>query len=66
METPVEGLESLLNKKTLLAILLFISSEVVFFACLIAAYVYYATASPNGPNAQKVLDPLKTGFYTDC
>ncbi len=60
------GLESLLQKKTLLAVLLFISSEAIFFACLIAAYVYYASASPNGPNAQKVLDPLKTGFYTAC
>jgi heme/copper-type cytochrome/quinol oxidase subunit 3 len=66
METAVEGLESLLHKKSLLAILLFISSEAIFFACLIAAYVYYATASPNGPNAHKVLDPLKTGFYTAC
>ncbi len=66
METTVEGLESLLQKKTLLAVLLFISSEAIFFACLIAAYVYYASASPNGPNAQKVLDPVKTGFYTAC
>jgi len=66
METTVEGLESLLQKKTLLAVLLFISSEAIFFACLIAAYVYYASASPNGPNAQKVLDPIKTGFYTAC
>lgn len=66
METTVEGIESLLQKKTLLAVLLFISSEAIFFGCLIAAYVYYASASPNGPNAQKVLDPLKTGFYTAC
>ena len=66
METAAQGLESLLHKKTLLAILLFISSEAIFFACLIAAYVYYATASPNGPNAHKVLHPLKTGFYTAC
>lgn len=66
METPVGVLESLLQKKTLLAVLLFISSEAIFFACLIAAYVYYASASPNGPNAHKVLDPLKTGFYTAC
>lgn len=66
----VEALESsaedLLQKKTLLATLIFVSSEAIFFACLIAAYVYYATSSPLGPNAQKVLDPLKTGFYTAC
>ncbi|MGC2661811.1 MAG: heme-copper oxidase subunit III [Bryobacteraceae bacterium] len=66
MEAPVEKVEGLLQKKTLLAVLLFIGSEAIFFACLIAAYVYYATASPNGPNAHKVLDPLKTGFYTAC
>ena len=66
MEAPVEKLEGLLQKKTLLAVLLFVASEAIFFACLIAAYVYYATASPNGPNAHKVLDPLKTGFYTAC
>lgn len=66
METTVEGFESLLQKKTLLAVLLFISSEAIFFACLIAAYIYYASASPNGPNAHNVLDPLKTGFYTVC
>ncbi len=66
METTVEGIESLLQKKTLLAVLLFISSEAIFFGCLISAYVYYASSSPNGPNAQKVLDPLKTGFYTAC
>ena len=58
--------EGLLQKKTLLATLLFVSSEAIFFACLIAAYVYYATSSPLGPNAHNVLDPLKTGFYTAC
>jgi heme/copper-type cytochrome/quinol oxidase subunit 3 len=63
LETSAEGL---LQKKALLATILFVSSEAIFFACLIAAYVYYATSSPLGPNAQKVLDPLKTGFYTAC
>ena len=33
---------------------------------IIAAYVFYTGASPDGPNARKVLDPLKTGFYTVC
>jgi heme/copper-type cytochrome/quinol oxidase subunit 3 len=66
LENQAAGGDGLLHKKALLAILLFIASETIFFACLIAAYVYYATASPHGPNAQKVLDPLKTGFYTAC
>lgn len=56
----------MLRKKPLLAILLFIASEAIFFACLIAGYVYYASASPTGPNAYMVLDPWKTGFYTAC
>jgi heme/copper-type cytochrome/quinol oxidase subunit 3 len=56
----------MLHKKPLLAILLFIASEAIFFACLIAGYVYYASASPTGPNANMVLDPWKTGFYTAC
>jgi len=58
--------DDLLHDKTRLAILLFIASEAIFFACLIAAYVRYASASPLGPNAHTVLDPLKTGFYTAC
>ena len=66
MNSHDEQSESLLQKKTLLATLLFVSSEAIFFACLIAAYVYYASASPEGPNAHKVLDPWKTGFYTAC
>ncbi len=66
MESRPKGLESLLRKPTHIAILLFIASEALFFTCLIAAYVAYATSSPIGPNAQNVLDPLKTGFYTAC
>jgi heme/copper-type cytochrome/quinol oxidase subunit 3 len=58
--------DDLLHDKTRLAILLFISSEAIFFASLIAAYVRYASASPLGPNAHTVLHPLKTGFYTAC
>jgi heme/copper-type cytochrome/quinol oxidase subunit 3 len=56
----------MLHKRPLLAIVLFIASEAIFFACLIAGYVYYASASPTGPNAHSALDPLKTGFYTAC
>jgi heme/copper-type cytochrome/quinol oxidase subunit 3 len=55
-----------LQEKSRFAVLLFIGSEAIFFACLLAAYVYYTGASPDGPNAHKVLDPVKTGFYTAC
>jgi heme/copper-type cytochrome/quinol oxidase subunit 3 len=65
-ETLAAQSEDLPHDKTRLAILLFIASEAVFFACLIAAYVRYASASPLGPNAHSVLDPMKTGFYTAC
>lgn len=54
------------EKKTLYATLLFLGSEAIFFTCLIAAYVFYAGASPDGPNAHGVLDPWKTGIYTLC
>ena len=66
MEEAAEAVEGLLKKKTLLATLLFLGSEGIFFACLIAAYVYYTGASSDGPNARSVLDPLKTGMYTVC
>ncbi|MGC1424905.1 MAG: cytochrome c oxidase subunit I [Terracidiphilus sp.] len=59
-------LEGLLRKKALFAVSLFLASEAIFFACLIAAYVYYTGSSLQGPNAHTVLDPLKTGFYTAC
>ncbi|MGC2369067.1 MAG: heme-copper oxidase subunit III [Candidatus Sulfotelmatobacter sp.] len=54
------------NKKTFYATMLFLGSEAIFFTCLIAAYVFYAGASPDGPNAHRVLDPWKTGLYTMC
>jgi heme/copper-type cytochrome/quinol oxidase subunit 3 len=59
-------LDELLRQKALLATLIFLASEAIFFACLIAAYVYYTGSSPTGPNAHGVLDPLKTGFFTAC
>lgn len=65
-EFPAQVAEGFLHKKALLATLLFLASEAIFFACLIAAYVYYADASPDGPNAQNALHPLKTGMYTLC
>jgi heme/copper-type cytochrome/quinol oxidase subunit 3 len=54
------------DKKTFYATLLFLASEAIFFTCLIAAYVFYAGASAEGPNAHGVLDPWKTGLYTVC
>jgi heme/copper-type cytochrome/quinol oxidase subunit 3 len=54
------------DKKTFYATWLFLGSEAIFFTCLIAAYVFYAGASPDGPNAHGVLDPFKTGIYTLC
>ena len=66
MATATQIAPDLLHKKTVLAMLLFLGSESIFFVCLIAAYVYYTGASLNGPNATTVLDPLKTGMYTAC
>ncbi len=66
MATTVNSIDDLLESKTRFAVLLFIASEVIFFACLIAAYVYDTGASPDGPNARGVLDPVKTGVYTAC
>ncbi len=66
MATTVNSIENLLESRTRFAVLLFIASDAIFFACLIAAYVYYTGASPDGPNAHGVLDPVKTGIYTAC
>ena len=64
MAATADAIEGFLQKPVRFATLLFIGSEVIFFACLIAAYVYYTGASPDGPNAHNVLDPLKTGIYS--
>jgi cytochrome c oxidase subunit 3 len=66
MATTLEAAEDLMQDGPRLGTLLFIASESIFFALLIAAYVYYTGASPDGPNAHGVLDPVKTGFYTVC
>lgn len=58
--------DSLMQDGPRLGTLLFIVSESIFFALLVAAYVFYTGASPTGPNARGVLDPLKTGFFTVC
>ncbi len=60
------AIEDFLQERARFAILLFVTSEAIFFALLIAAYIYYTGASPDGPNARQVLHPLKTGIYTAC
>jgi heme/copper-type cytochrome/quinol oxidase subunit 3 len=49
-----------------LAMLVFIASEAVFFAFLIAAYIYYSGATVHGPRAGNSLDPPRTFLYTLC
>ena len=52
--------------RTKLAMGVFIGSEAVFFAFLIAAYIYYAAATVHGPNAANSLDPPRTLIFTIC
>ncbi len=52
--------------RTKLAMGVFIGSEAVFFAFLIAAYIYYAAATVHGPNAANSLDPPRTLIFTVC
>jgi heme/copper-type cytochrome/quinol oxidase subunit 3 len=49
-----------------LAVAVFIASEAVFFAFLIAAYIYYSGATVHGPNAANSLDPRRTLLFTIC
>lgn len=49
-----------------LAVLVFIASETVFFAFLIAAYVYYSGATVHGPQAGNSLNPPRTLLFTIC
>lgn len=49
-----------------LAMSVFIASEAVFFAFLIAAYVYYYGAVVQGPRASNSLDPPRTLIFTVC
>lgn len=49
-----------------LATAVFIASEAVFFAFLIAAYIYYSGATVRGPNAANSLDPRRTLVFTIC
>lgn len=54
----------LFNNKYRLGMLLFLSSEGIFFAFLITAYVFYHGSVIEGPNAHASLDICKTGIYT--
>ena len=56
--------EELFNNKYRLGMLLFLSSEGIFFAFLITAYVFYHGSVIDGPNAHANLDVWKTGIYT--
>lgn len=49
-----------------LAMSLFIASEAVFFAFLIAAYIYYYGAVVHGPSASNSLNPQRTLIFTVC
>jgi heme/copper-type cytochrome/quinol oxidase subunit 3 len=49
-----------------LAMCIFIASEAVFFAFLIAAYIYFYGAVVHGPNASNSLDPPRTLIFTLC
>jgi heme/copper-type cytochrome/quinol oxidase subunit 3 len=54
----------ILREKTRLAVLLFLTSEFVFFVFLIVAYIYSRPSEINGPTAHSSLVPWKTGIYT--
>lgn len=49
-----------------LAMAVFIASEAVFFAFLIAAYIYFYGAVVHGPNASNSLNPPRTLIFTFC
>jgi heme/copper-type cytochrome/quinol oxidase subunit 3 len=49
-----------------LATSVFIASEAIFFAFLIAAYIYFSGAVVHGPSARNSLDPPRTLLFTIC
>ncbi|HUA86243.1 MAG TPA: heme-copper oxidase subunit III [Bryobacteraceae bacterium] len=49
-----------------LAMAVFIASEAVFFAFLIAAYLFFSAATVHGPTARNSLDPPRTLVFTLC
>ncbi|HKN00351.1 MAG TPA: cytochrome c oxidase subunit 3 [Candidatus Binataceae bacterium] len=50
--------------KSKLAVVLFILSEVVFFALLIVAYVYFHAYPGEGPTAANSLNAARTGVFS--
>lgn len=54
----------ILREKIRLAVLLFLTSEFIFFVFLIVAYIYSQPSEINGPTAHSSLVPWKTAIYT--
>ncbi len=52
--------------RSVLGVWMFIASEIIFFAMLIFAYIYFRGAVPHAPNSLTSLDPGITGIYTAC
>jgi len=48
------------------AVAVFLGSEAVFFAFLIAAYIYFYAAVVHGPSARNSLNPPRTLIFTVC
>lgn len=65
MQVEAATRSKLIHEKTKLLMILFISSETVFFAFLITAFVFYhGSVKDLGPNASRSLDPFKTGMFS--
>lgn len=55
----------MVSDKNKLGMVLFISSETIFFTLLILAYLYFqGAAAGDGPTAASSLDPLTTGLFS--
>src|SRR2546430_12095548 len=57
-----------LSDKHVLGMVLFVTSETVFFMLLILAFVFYRASPANagGPTAFNSLDVARTAIYTAC
>lgn len=60
--SPVVAAKPMMDK-TLVGMLTFLSSELVFFLLLILSYLYYGGKGTTGPNSS-VLDIVRTGIFT--